>query len=451
MNLNSVFDLLKNMRENVWQRQRLFVKDVSKKNDEDLKVRDVDEYRDEKKIDFEGLPSKLLLQNLDEDPYTHRMRNEQEYNRMALSDMKLQNVLQNETVGITDQALWEAWEQTGRNGNLFRKLLKHNYTSAFTDRMRHMELSRLLRSQRGVNNFRLSSSTLSGMSKSNAISSYSPGAKSSHEEETKSGDKMHKDEYMLRFRLLKSPLLFPDTRFEHENVLLFLKSMCETPVSIGWNELYSFTMEVRHRAEVFHPRLNDLKIYVVYGNRAWDTNENLKDLYNHLTSKAPNKSKLKEREKILFYQNVIRLITDGVSLVDRSFPFSKIWKMEIKTDNVSFKKTNVELESVVIKRDLETGPFYTIMQDLLDKSWLGESPSQTGKIAARFLKNVEKEMKKWEHTLMSRYARYDVTSKKSEKTLMSDFIFKYQMYIVKEKVSLLKAVDNFANFVKENE
>ena len=59
--------------------------------------------------------------------------------------------MQNKTIAIPDEALWEIWQLTGRDGHLFPHLVKNYITYAFTDRVRMMGLSKLLRSQRNSN------------------------------------------------------------------------------------------------------------------------------------------------------------------------------------------------------------------------------------------------------------------------------------------------------------
>ena len=79
------------------------------------------------------------------------MQNELQYSQLAHNDMKLNNVMQNETIAVADQDLSEVWQMTGRDGYLFSQVMKINFTNAYTDLVRMIELSKLLPSQRNRN------------------------------------------------------------------------------------------------------------------------------------------------------------------------------------------------------------------------------------------------------------------------------------------------------------
>ena len=79
------------------------------------------------------------------------MQNDLKYSQLAHNDMKLDNVLQNETILVTDQSSWGVWQLTGRDGHLFSQLMKNNFTNAYTDRVRMMEFGKLIRTQQNSN------------------------------------------------------------------------------------------------------------------------------------------------------------------------------------------------------------------------------------------------------------------------------------------------------------
>ena len=139
MNLISLHRFLEHMREIVKQRYA----SLYKKPQDEEREKEESETDREKTIQWNQLSSKLPHENKSNDQMSSHMQNEF-YSRFAPNDMKLDNVMQNETIVVTIQALWEVWQLTGRDRRLFSQLMKNNFTNACTDRVRMMELSKTL-------------------------------------------------------------------------------------------------------------------------------------------------------------------------------------------------------------------------------------------------------------------------------------------------------------------
>ena len=78
---------------------------IIEKPQEEEKEKEGSETDREKTIQWNQLPSKLLYENESDDPMSNRMQNELQYSRLAHNDIKLDNVMQNETIAVPDQAL----------------------------------------------------------------------------------------------------------------------------------------------------------------------------------------------------------------------------------------------------------------------------------------------------------------------------------------------------------
>ena len=84
------------------------------------------------------------------------------------------------------------------------------------------------------------------------------------------------------------------------------------------------TMEAAHHVHVKLHILQDLNLYVVYGNRVWVVNEYFKALYLLLTDDGPYEDKKTETQKIQHVENLVQVISKEISPFDASFPFSKL-------------------------------------------------------------------------------------------------------------------------------
>ena len=118
---------------------------------------------------------------------------------------------------------------------------------------------------------------------------------------------------------------------------------------IDWS-VGSMTMEAALRAHVKLPTLQDLNLYVVYGNRMWDVNENLEAFYLHLSNDGPDEEEMTETQKIQHVKNLVQVISKGISSLDASFSFSKLAKIKLKS-YVRFKK-NIPWERENVLEDL---------------------------------------------------------------------------------------------------
>ena len=116
-----------------------------------------------------------------------------------------------------------------------------------------------------------------------------------------------------------------------------LTDLCEQKIEIYWS-VGSMTMEAAHCVHVKLPTLQDLNFYVVYG--VWDVNENLEDLYLHLTDDGPDEDEMTETQKFQHFENLVQVISKGISPLDALFPFSKLAKIKLKS-YLRFKKNTV--------------------------------------------------------------------------------------------------------------
>ena len=217
MNINSLHHLLEHMRENVKQRCALFYK----KPQDEKKEKEESEKDREKTIEWNQLSSILLYENESDNPMSSRMQNELQYSQSAHNDMKLDNVMHNEGIAVLDQALWEVWLLTGRHGHLFSQLMKNNINNAYMDRIRMMELSKLLRPQRN-SNVGLTSSILQDFRRPTATCYHPFKTRERWALKLEKYNVMSKDDCRNKLVPLSTPLCFPST---YRNIPLLLKSL----------------------------------------------------------------------------------------------------------------------------------------------------------------------------------------------------------------------------------
>ena len=117
---------------------------------------------------------------------------------------------------------------------------------------------------------------------------------------------------------------------------IFLTDLCEQKIQINLS-VGSVTMEAAHHVHVKFPTLQDLNLYVVYGNGVWGANENLEALYLHLTDEGPDEDEMSETQKVQYVENLVQVISKGISPLNASTPFRKLAQIKLKI-YVRFKK-----------------------------------------------------------------------------------------------------------------
>ena len=133
-----------------------------------------------------------------------------------------------------------------------------------------------------------------------------------------------------------------------------------------------------------------------------------------------DEEEMTEIQKIQHVENLVQVISKGISPLDASFPFSKLGKIKLKS-YVRFKK-NIPWVCENVLENLNADPFFPIKQGLLGESWIGETPSLVVRVSRRFFKAVEIELNRWEKDLMFLYAK---TATQNE---MEEFIKTHYYY-----------------------